>query len=400
MSPYLKVLNTIFSLLICSTMVLGQGDEPILVEYNEIKSGAERMESYLPMLQNQNIAVVANQSSLVGNTHLVDTLLSHGINILSIFCPEHGFRGVADAGEKINDSIDLKTSIPIISLYGSHKKPLSSDLENISVVLFDLQDVGTRFYTYISTLTYVMEACAENNIPLIVLDRPNPNGHYIDGPVMEEKYSSFVGLHPVPIVYGMTIGEYALMVSGEQWINKADSLNLKVITLDGYNHSMIVKLKTKPSPNLPNWQSVYLYPSLCLFEGTIMSVGRGTDFPFQVYGHPNFMLGSFMFTPKSKEGASKPIYEDTTCTGSNLIGWAENFKNNPKQINLSWLIGSYEVMKHKGDLFNSYFVKLAGTDELEKQIKAGLSEDEIRQTWQFKIDEFKKTRVKYLLYAE
>ncbi len=395
-----KIIIIILSLLIWTLIVFRQGDELVLIEYSEIKSGADRIESYLPLLQNKNIAVVANQSSLVGNTHLIDTLLSYGINISRIFCPEHGFRGVADAGEKINDSIDLKTSIPIISLYGSHKKPMPSDLEDINMVLFDLQDVGARFYTYISTLTYMMEACAENNIPIILLDRPNPNGYIIDGPVLEKENQSFVGLHPVPIVYGMTIGEYALMVEGEQWINDSDNLNLKVIALDGYDHNMIVKLKTKPSPNLPNWQSVYLYPSLCLFEGTIMSVGRGTDFPFQVYGHPNFMLGSFIFTPKSKEGASNPIYEGTTCSGSNLTGWAENFNNNPLQINLNWLISSYEVMKHKGDFFISYFVKLAGTDELEKQIKAGLTEDEIRRSWQFKIDEFKKIRVKYLLYPE
>lgn len=394
----IKIIITIFLLLLWSLVVFGQSNNLKLVEYDEIKSGAAQIESYLPLLLNHNIAVVANQSSLVGNTHLIDTLLSHDIVIKSIFCPEHGFRGVADAGKEISDSTDLKTNIPIISLYGAHKKPLSSDLDNISLVLFDLQDVGTRFYTYISTLTYVMEACAENNIPIIVLDRPNPNGYFIDGPVLEKKYQSFVGLHPVPVVYGMTIGEYARMVAGEKWINKADSLNIKVIPLAGWDHNMIVKLKTKPSPNLPNWQSVYLYPSLCFFEGTIMSVGRGTDFPFQVYGHPNFMIGSFMFTPVSKEGASYPKYEDIACYGSNLNGYAENFKKNPHQINLSWLIGSYEVMKHKGDFFNNYFEKLSGTDELREQITTGLSENEIRKSWQPEINNFKKIRTKYLLY--
>ena len=393
-----KIAIIFFSLLILSFATACQGDELILVEYDEIKSGANRMESYLPLLQNKNIAVVANQASLVGNTHLVDTLLSHDIKITSIFCPEHGFRGIAEAGKKINDSIDPNTHIPIISLYGSHRKPTTADLENIDVVLLDLQDVGTRFYTYISTLTYIMEACAENNIPIIVLDRPNPNGYFIDGPVLEKENSSFIGLHPVPIVYGMTIGEYAKMVAGEQWIKNASTLDITVISLEGYNHNMVVKLKTKPSPNLPNWESVYLYPSLCLFEGTIMSIGRGTDFPFQVFGNPDYKIGSFIFMPVSKTAATKPKYQDITCYGFNLVGYAENYDNNPPQINLSWLIGSYEVMQDYDDFFGPYFVKLAGTDELRKQIIAGLSEDEIRQSWQTKIDNFKKIRLNYLLY--
>ncbi|MBC8321199.1 MAG: DUF1343 domain-containing protein [Bacteroidetes bacterium] len=392
----IKTTITILSILLWTSIIFGQHNDLKLVEYDEIKSGASKMESYLQLLQHNNIAIVANQSSLVGDTHLVDTLISEGINVSKIFCPEHGFRGKAAAGEEINDSIDPKTNIPIISLYGSHKKPSPSDLKNIDIVLFDLQDVGTRFYTYISTLTYVLEACAENNIPLIVLDRPNPNGYTIDGPVLEKKYRSFVGLHPVPVIYGMTIGEYALMVAGEHWINKANDINLKVISIESYDHNTIVKLKTKPSPNLPNWQSVYLYPSLCFFEGTIMSVGRGTDFPFQIFGHPDYLIGSFVFTPLSTEGESNPKYKDIQCSGSNLQEYAENFRKNKQQINLSWLIGSYEVMND--GFFNNYFEKLAGTGELREQIIAGLNETEIRKSWQPKINKFKKIRAKYLLY--
>jgi len=243
-----------------------------------------------------------------------------------------------------------------------------------------------------------MEACAENNIPVIVLDRPNPNGYYIDGPVLEKEFSSFVGLHPVPVVYGMTIGEYALMVAGEQWINKAKDIDLQIIPLAGWDHNMIVKLKVKPSPNLPNWQSVYLYPSLCFFEGTIMSVGRGTENPFQIYGHPDNMLGSFVFTPKSSEGATNPKYKDKVCFGAYLKNYANNYITNPQQINLRWLIGTYETMGKKESYFNNYFDKLAGTDELKKQIIDGLSEKEIRQSWQPEITKFMKIRAKYLLY--
>lgn len=388
----------IFLLFFWTSLLISQTNKLKLVEYDEINSGASQIEKYLPFLLNKNIAVVANQSSLVGDTHLVDTLLSLGLNITKIFCPEHGFRGIADAGEKISDNIDPKTNIPIISLYGNHKKPAPIDLDHVDLILFDLQDVGTRFYTYISTLTYVMEACAENNIPIIVLDRANPNGYFIDGPVLEKEYQSFVGLHPVPVVYGMTIGEYALMVAGEKWINKASDLNLKVIPLKGWDHNMIVKLKIKPSPNLPNWQSVYLYPSLCFFEGTVMSVGRGTEYPFQVYGHPEYLVGSYIFKPEGNDGATFPKYEGIECYGSFVGRTAENFKNNPQQINLAWLIISYKVMQDHSDFFNSYFEKLAGTDELKKQIVAGLTEDDIRKSWQPKINKFKKVRARYLLY--
>ena len=380
------------------SIISAQSNNLKLVEYNEIITGASQLNSYINLLENKNVAVVSNQASQIESIHLVDTLLSMGVNISKIFCPEHGFRGTADAGKKIDDHIDSITNIPIISLYGSHKKPNSHDLADVDIVLFDLQDVGTRFYTYISTLTYVMEACAENDVPMVVLDRPNPNAFYIDGPVMKEKHSSFVGLHPIPVVYGMTIGEYAMMVYGEHWIVNANNLNLKVVTLKGWDHNTIVKLKTRPSPNLPNWQSVYLYPSLCFFEGTIMSVGRGTEYPFQIFGHPNYLVGSFMFTPKSITGATNPKYKNQTCFGTNLTDVANYYDSMPQQINLNWLINSYKVMNDSTNFFNHYFVRLAGTDELQNQIIAGLTEDEIRQGWQPKLDDFKKIRSKYLLY--
>jgi uncharacterized protein YbbC (DUF1343 family) len=389
----------LFLVLILSTSIISaQSNNLKLVEYDEITTGASQLDIYIKLLKNKKVAIVANQASQVKDIHLVDTLLSSDINITKIFCPEHGFRGTADAGKKIDNNIDSTTNIPIISLYGSHREPTSNDLVDVDIVLFDLQDVGTRFYTYISTLTYVMNACAKNNIPIIVLDRPNPNAYYIDGPVLEMEHTSFVGLHPVPVVYGMTIGEYAMLVAGEKWITEPDKLNLQVIPLKNWNHNTIVKLKTKPSPNLPNWQSVFLYPSLCFFEGTIMSVGRGTDYPFQILGHPSYLTGSYVFTPKSTHGATNPKYKNQRCFGAYLAD-APNFYNSlPQQINLFWLINSYEVMSDSTEFFNSYFVKLAGTDTLQKQIENGLTEEEIRKSWQPKLNDFKKIRNKYLLY--
>jgi len=394
----IKTLSILLALFGLSFFSYGQERSLDIANYNEITNGADRTSSYIKLLNDKNVAVVANHASMIKNLHLVDSLLSQGVNIITIFCPEHGFRGKADAGEKIQDGIDTKTGIPIVSLYGSHKKPTPKDLKGIDIVLFDLQDVGTRFYTYISTLTYVMEACAEQNVPIIVLDRPNPNGYFVDGPILDSANTSFVGLHPVPIVYGMTIGEYALMVEGEGWINKSGNLDLRIIRLEDYNHNMIVKLNIKPSPNLPNWQAVYLYPSLCLFEGTIMSVGRGTDTPFQLYGHPDFMIGSLAFTPESNEGASNPKYKGENCYGISLDGYAQNFSRNDRNINLSWLIGSYEIMNRQGKFFNNYFKKLAGTSDLQQQIENGISEEEIRKSWQPGLEKFKITRSKYLLY--
>lgn len=391
--PILLFFTLLFSITACS-----QKDVPIFVTYDEIISGDQQLDEYLPLLKNNAVGVVANHASVINGTHLVDTLLKSGIHIVSIYSPEHGFRGEEDAGSFISDNKDSATSIPIISLYGDHKKPTMEDFQNTDIVLFDLQDVGVRFYTYISTLTYVMEACAENGIPLIVLDRPNPNPFYIDGPVLKEEFKSFVGLHKVPIVYGMTIGEYALMVNGEGWLKENIKCDLTIIPLRNYKHNYIANLPVKPSPNLPNWEAVYLYPSLCLFEGTIMSVGRGTDYPFQVYGHPDFQNGSFLFTPEPKPGATNPKYKGIECNGENLVDYATNFDKMPAQLNLSWLIESYKMLRTRHEFFISYFDKLAGTDELRKQIESGLTEMEIRESWQKDIDNFKKIREEYLLY--
>lgn len=358
--------------------------------------GASRMELYLNKLKEKNIGVIGNQTSIFNNTHLIDTLLSEGVNVVKIFTPEHGFRGTADEGALINNSIDEKTQLPIISLYGNNKKPNESQLKDIDILIFDLQDVGTRFYTYISTMTYIMEAAAENNIPLIVLDRPNPNGFYVDGPVLEPENKSFVGLHQVPIVYGLTIGEYALMVNGEYWLSDSLQCDLTVIPMDNYKRNAIYELPVKPSPNLPNWESVYLYPSLCFFEGTIVSVGRGTEFPFQVYGHPK-MNDEFVFTPRQAEGRRAPMLCDEECHGEYLTDYAHNYRRNTNQINLDWIINAYNQLKGE-KFFNNFFVKLSGTKELQQQIEQGMTESEIRATWQDDLDNYKKIREKYLMY--
>lgn len=359
--------------------------------------GASRLELYLPEIKDKNVGIVANQTSVFNGTHLIDTLLTYNIDIRKIFTPEHGFRGKADEGASVSNSIDEKTNIPIISLYGNNKKPTSSQLEDIDVLLFDLQDVGTRFYTYISTMTYVMEAAAENDISVIILDRPNPNGFYIDGPVLEDENSSFVGLHQVPVVYGLTIGEYALMVNGEHWLKDSLHCKLQVIPLGDYDRDCIYRLSVKPSPNLPNWESVYLYPSLCFFEGTVVSVGRGTQFPFQVYGHPSIQA-DFTFTPRQAEGRNKPLLCDKQCFGKNLTDYAHNFKKEKAKINLSWLIEAYNQLKDKEKFFNNFFLKLSGTKELQQQIEDGLSEKEIRDSWKEELDKYKEIRKKYLLY--
>lgn len=359
--------------------------------------GASRLELYLPEIKDKNVGIVANQTSIFNNTHLIDTLLTYNIDIRKIFTPEHGFRGKADEGASVGNSIDEKTNIPIISLYGNNKKPTSSQLEDIDVLLFDLQDVGTRFYTYISTMTYVMEAAAENDISVIILDRPNPNGFYIDGPVLEDENSSFVGLHQVPVVYGLTIGEYALMVNGEHWLKDSLQCNLQVIPLGDYDRDCIYRLSVKPSPNLPNWESIYLYPSLCFFEGTVVSVGRGTQFPFQVYGHPSIQA-DFTFTPRQAEGRNKPLLCDKQCFGKDLTDYAHNFKKEKAKINLSWLIEAYNQLKDKEKFFNNFFLKLSGTKELQQQIEDGLSEKEIRDSWKEELDKYKEIRKKYLLY--
>lgn len=361
--------------------------------------GSSRLELYLPDIKDKNIGAVVNQTSIFNGVHLIDTLLAHNINIKKIFTPEHGFRGTADEGTAISNSIDEKTNLPIISLYGNNKKPTVSQLDGIDVILFDLQDVGTRFYTYISTMTYVMEAAAENNIPVIILDRPNPNGFYIDGPVLKKENTSFVGLHQVPVVYGLTIGEYAMMVNGEYWLKDSLKCDLTIVPLKNYDRDAIYELPVKPSPNLPNWESVYLYPSLCLFEGTIVSVGRGTEMPFQVYGHPS-MEGRFTFTPKQSDGRRAPLLCDKECHGEHLKDYATNYRHNRNRLNLNWLVNAYNQLKGDDKFFNNFFVKLSGTEELRQQIEAGLGEEEIRDSWNEDLENFRKIRKKYLLYKD
>lgn len=353
--------------------------------------GAERIDKILKTIDNKNIAIVGNQTSVVNQVHLVDTLISLNQKIISVFSPEHGFRGVEDAGAKVDNEIDKKTGLPIISLYGKNKKPTSEQLRGIDIIIFDIQDVGARFYTYISTLHYILEACSEKNIKVVILDRPNPNGHYVDGPILEEKYKSFVGMHQIPIVHGMTIGEYATMIVGEKWIE--NNCNLEIIEMINYNRNENYELPIKPSPNLPNSKSINLYPSLCLFEGTNVSVGRGTDKPFQHFGSPFLKFYSYAFQPKSGPGSKYPKHENKTCVGKNL-------ENSPylSSINLNWLIESYNQTNNKEDFFNSFFDKLAGTDKLRTQIISGLNEKEIRSSWKTGLKEFKKTRIKYLLY--
>ncbi len=358
---------------------------------SQIKVAAERTNIYIPILQQQKVAIVGNQSSMIRNTHLVDSLLSRKVNIVKVFSPEHGFRGTADAGAEIEDRIDVKTRLQIISLYGKNKKPTPQQLHGIDIILFDIQDVGARFYTYISTLHYIMEAAAENNIKVIVLDRPNPNGHYVDGPIRAEGFESFVGMHPIPIVHGMTIGEYANMINGESWISTKCDLN--IIEMENYTHQSSYDLPIKPSPNLPNSRSVNLYPSLCLFEGTTVSIGRGTDFPFQHFGAP-YLESPYSFTPKSGAGSKNPKHKNIECFGVDLR-FQENYLT---AINLNWLIFCYNNSDNKEKFFNNFFDKLAGTDKLRLQIIEEKTSKEIKESWRKGLEEFMKIRKNYLLY--
>lgn len=367
----------------------------------KLLTGAENHKEYLPALKDKNIAIVANQSSLLKGEHLVDFLLTQNVKIAKIFSPEHGFRGTADAGEKISDGKDSKTGLPIVSLYGKHKKPSEEDLKAVDLVLFDIQDVGVRFYTYISTLHYVMEACAEQRIPLVVLDRPNPNAHYVDGPVLKKEFSSFVGMHPVPVVYGMSIGEYAKMINGENWLNSKVHCDLTVVPCKNWNRSSQYSLPIKPSPNLPNDLSICLYPSLCFFEGTVVSAGRGTNSPFQTYGHPSFSRGDYMFTPRSILGASKyPKFEGQKCIGYDLRGINIQGFRDRKKIDLSFLLNAYEELRKDAKFFNPFFKKLAGTDKLQQQIENSWNENEIRESWNEDLKTFLKVRSKYLIYTD
>jgi len=359
--------------------------------------GIDRLHLFVDSLSGKRIAVVANQTSVVKGIHLVDTLLALNLNVVKVFAPEHGFRGDADAGQHISHSIDEKTGLPLVSLYGSNKKPTDQQLQDVDIVIYDIQDVGVRFYTYISTLHYVMEACAENNKQLVVLDRPNPNGHYIDGPVLEPAFKSFVGMHPVPIVYGMTIGEYAMMINGEGWLHNSRRCQLWVIPCRNYKHKLPYSLPVAPSPNLRTDAAISLYPSLCLFEATTVSVGRGTDKPFEIYGHPQFPALSYQFMPIPTIGAKNPLHLNKICQGIDL---SQNASKRSYQLNLNYLINAKELL---GDTIAfidqpSFFNRLAGTASLKEQLDKGWSAKEIRATWKPGLDAFLVTRSKYLLY--
>ncbi len=363
-----------------------------------IRVGAEQMGLYLPALRGKRVGLVVNQTSRVGKTHLVDTLKAIGITINVIFAPEHGFRGQATDGETVKNSTDIRTGIPILSLYGANRKPSRTQMDSLDVLVFDIQDVGTRFYTFISTMHYVMEACAEANKPLIVLDRPNPNGHYVDGPVLDMKFQSFVGMHPIPIVHGLTVGELARMINGEKWLKtNGVPCPLTVIPVKNYTHNLPYNLPVAPSPNLPNRQAVLLYPSLCLFEGTVISVGRGTDTQFQVIGGPdNPAFGSYSFTPVDKPGAINPPQEGKRCYGNDL----RQVDVQKLGFTLTYLIELYKRASDRSHFFlaNNGFDRLAGSDALRQQIIVGTPEKAIRQSWEPALSQYKALRKKYALY--
>ncbi len=368
----------------------------------EILVGASRLSKYHDKLEGKKIAMVVNQTSKIGNSHLVDTLLQLNIQIEKIFAPEHGFRGTADAGEKIQDGKDSKTGIPIVSLYGKSKKPSAESLDGLDLVVFDIQDVGARFYTYISTMHYVMQACAENQVDFMVLDRPNPNGHFVDGPLLQKSHQSFVGMHEIPVVHGMTIGEYAQMINGEGWLRENLQVELTVIQCENYDHNSYYELPIKPSPNLPNMRAILLYPSLCFFEGTIVSVGRGTIYPFQIFGAPDFEYGEYQFTPKPGPGSKYPKHEGKECNGFHLSHLQEAMIWKKAKLDLSFLLNFYKDYPHKDAFFNEnlFFDKLAGGKALREAIIDGKSEKEIRKTWEADLNQFKITRRKYLLYED
>ncbi len=388
-------------------------------EQAKILAGADRINVYLPHIKGRTVGIFANQTSMVGNTHLVDTLISLGIDIKVIFGPEHGFRGTADAGEKVGNYTDSKTGIPVVSLYGSKRRPSAGDVKDVDILIFDIQDVGVRFYTFISSLEEFMEAAFELGKPLMVLDRPNPNGHYVDGPVLDTGYRSFVGRQPVPVVYGMTVAEYAFMIAGEGWLsekanakyayyktaqNSPDTpFHFQVIKCKGYDHKTKYVLPVKPSPNLPNIQSIYLYPSTCFFEGTVLSEGRGTNKPFQVFGHPSLPKDLYSFTPNPNEGAKNSKLYGQVCYGWDLSGTvAEVLAGVDNKVQLKWLMEAYKLFPQKDSFFlkSNSFNRLAGNDLLMQQIKEGKSEEEIRKSWEPELNEFKVIRKKYLLYED
>jgi uncharacterized protein YbbC (DUF1343 family) len=361
---------------------------------NRLIVGAAQLDKLVEMVKNKRVGLVVNYTAMVGKTHLADTLKSLSVDVRKILAPEHGFRGTAAAGEYVKDGSDIKTGLPVVSLYGKDRKPTAEHLKDIDIIVFDIQDVGVRFFTYIGTLHYVMEACAENDKEIIVLDRPNPNASYIDGPVLKMEFKSFIGMHPVPVVHGLTIGEFAQLINGEKWLEGNRACKLQVIPLKNWTHNDPYSLPVKPSPNLPNDQAIKLYPSICFFEGTVLSLGRGTQMPFQVIGHPDLKNFPFQFTPVSIEGMAKnPPQENQLCYGLDLRSVAV-----PNKIELHYLLKMYKSFPDKEKFFIPFFERLAGNSELRQQIKDGLTEEQIRATWQKDLDEYKLKRAKYLLY--
>lgn len=368
-----------------------------IAQSQDVLTGAERADLYLPMLKGKKVGLVGNQTSILpqsANKHVVDFLLENGIEVKKVFVPEHGFRGTSDAGEKVDNSIDQKTGLPIISLYGSNKKPSAEQIQDLDIVIFDLQDVGARFFTYISTMHYVMEACAEQGKKVVIFDRPNPNGSYVDGPVLKKGFESFVGMHPIPVVHGLTVGELARMINGEKWLKGGLIAELEVIPVANWNRNQAYSLPVKPSPNLPSDLAIKLYPSTCFFEGTVMSLGRGTYDPFQMYGYPDPKFGTFTFTPVSIDGMYKtPPHQNKKCYGVDLRG-----ESLDHHFTLSYILDAYQKSGMKEKFFNNFFNTLAGTDELKKQILAEKSEAEIRESWKAGLEEYMQKRTKYLIY--
>lgn len=380
------------------TVIISYAQKLEIKPYNSVTIGAQQFKAYLPKLKNKKVAIVTNQTGVINGVSIVDTLLKLKVNVKKIFGPEHGFRGNTEAGEKVNSNIDKKTGLPIISLYGSNKKPAAKDLQGIDVVVYDIQDIGVRFYTYISTMCYVMEACAENKKEMIILDRPNPNGFYVDGPVLKDEFKGFLGLHNVPLVYGMTCGEYAQMANNEGWLKNKCMTKLTVIPCLNYDRKCSYELPVNPSPNIPNISAILLYPSLGLFEGTIMSMGRGTKMPFQILGHPNYPDTSFSFMPLPTELSKNPKYVNERCFGLDLRK-AAYLTDHPCKINLNWLSTCFNKLNNS-DFFDKNFNYHAGNAELQEQIKASLAENDIRKTWEKDIEQFRLIRKKYLIYKD
>ena len=379
-----RLIHGLFILLFCSC-----------AESQSLQVGAERIPEYLPLLEGKRVGLIVNQTSRVGDTHLVDTLLSKGIEVVKVFAPEHGFRGEAPDGATIDNTTDPRTGLPIVSIYGKNKKPTEEMLADVDVLLFDIQDVGVRFYTFISTMHYAMEAAAEQGKAIIVLDRPNPNGMYVAGPVKDEEVSSFVGMHPIPIVHGLTVGELAKMINGEGWLAGGLKANLTVVPVQGYDHTQTYELPVPPSPNLPTANAIALYPSLALFEGTVVSVGRGTDHPFEVIGHPDYAPGTFTFTPQPNAGSQYPPLEGELCKGDDL-----RQAEPTRAFTLKYLINYYRALQDQTEFFKPYLTLLAGTTTLAEQIKAGMTEAEIKASWEPRLEKYRSLRKQYLLYPD